>query len=196
MSKLIFLIGYSCSGKTTALNWIKEAFFPKCFCFDVGEVIRDWASMHGWPQNSWPRLSISKERREGFDWIFWHAGVISGKSRLKRNCPVFISGNRIFNLDTTLGPLNFIDAAKKFYVKREAKILYIRASAKVRYLRNRLRNSKWSLTMNEFLYNDRLDRNLGLSKLIYRSDFVIDNEGSLRQFRDEILHIIGKCIYE
>ena len=178
---LVLLIGYSGAGKSAALSWARGVFSGS-FCFDVGEVARGWARRRYGKLHRWRVNSLARNRREGFGWIFrqagrWNPGIDPRKAPL-----IIVSGNRIAQLETDLGKLDFIKEAENYFSVDCTRLLYLRASVAERSARQRRRRGERRSTRAQFRKRDRLDEHLGLRRLIRKADGVVNSGSGISVF--------------
>ncbi|MEM0243183.1 MAG: AAA family ATPase [Candidatus Aenigmatarchaeota archaeon] len=187
---IIGLSGYAASGKSEAAKYLKNKYGFETFEFsrEIEEeakklnLIQEKLSL----EEKKRRLSeIGKTIREKYGREDYFAIKIAEKIKKENIDRVTVDGFRnVIEVEVFKKEFN-----KNFW------LIFIKSDAKIRYERRKQQDKFFNLSFEEFLKRDKEDiKNLGLDKIEENSNFIIENNSSLKDFYEKIDLIIKSLI--
>jgi dephospho-CoA kinase len=173
MKKIIGLIGETGSGKDTVCEFIKKKY-PDVFVMRFSDPLREALA-----------IFLDEKRKEDQQWL-----AIVLRKRFGGDILWLALRKKIKNIKEGVVILNGIRFTDEFYgiKKMGGKIVYITASSKTRWQRVKDRGEKKDddVSYKKFLHIEKAATEVLIPKMGKRADFIIDNNGSLKEFYDKI----------
>jgi dephospho-CoA kinase len=179
MKKLLGVVGETASGKDAFCEYIKKNF-PKVFVMRFSDPLYDAL-----------KIFLDEKRKEDLQWI-----AIVLRERFGNDIIWKAVKKRIEGIKTGIVVLNGIRFPEEFkgIKKLGGKIVYVTAPSKLRWERIRKRGEKKddNVSYEEFLRIERAKTELQIPALGKKADFIIDNSGTLEEFKDKTKEVLEK----
>ena len=176
--KIIAFAGMPCSGKTEAVEIAKERNIP---VIRMGDMVWEEVKKRGLPLNDENVGRIANQMRKDFGKDIWAQRTLEKISSFDKQDIIVIDGIR--NVEE-------IETFKK-ELGKDFVIIAIKSSGDIRCKRFLQRGREDdSKDIGDFEKRDKRELGWGLGTVIESADIVVSNEGTIKDFKDEIQKIL------